>query len=85
MTKEARMLITQLKDGMWQVEVWDKYGDYRKVFNDTIDQCREYALDFQKGADERNECNEMIGELVKKDRKAGRNWEQYESYNNTNG
>tara|TARA_R110002012_G_scaffold77474_1_gene196658 strand:+ start:662 stop:898 length:237 start_codon:yes stop_codon:yes gene_type:complete len=78
MTKE-KMLITKLDDGMWSVEITDKYGDWTKVYEETIDDCRKYAVEFWNTAETRKASNDSWGECVKQmikdDRKAGRNWE----------
>jgi len=78
MSKE-KMLITKLDGGMWKVEVWDKYGDWTSVCEETIDDCREFAKEFQGNADTLKAKNDSWGkcvkELIKNDRKKGLNWE----------
>ena len=78
MTKE-KMLITKLNDNCWSVEVYDKHGNWTKVYEETIDDCREFAKEFQGNADTLKAKNDSWGkcvkELIKNDRKKGLNWE----------
>ena len=78
MTKE-KTLITQLKSGMWKVEVTDKYGDWTSVCEETIDDCRAFAREWVNNTERRKASSDSWGECVKQmikdDREAGRNWE----------
>ena len=78
MTKE-KMLITKLDSGMWKVEVYDKYGNWTSVCEETIDDCREFAKEFQGNADtlkaKNDSWGECVKEMIKNDRKKGLNWE----------
>ena len=78
MSKE-KMLITKLDSGMWKVEVYDKYGNWTSVCEETIDDCREFAKEFQGNADtlkaKNDSWGECVKEMIKNDRKKGLNWE----------
>ena len=78
MSKE-KMLITKLDSGMWKVEVYDKYGNWTSVCEETIDDCREFAKEFQGNADtlkaKNDSWGECVKELIKNDRENGLNWE----------
>jgi hypothetical protein len=78
MSKE-KMLITKLDNGMWSVEVTDKYGDWTKVFEETIDDCREFAIEFWNNTERRkargDSWGECVKEMIKQDREKGLNWE----------
>ena len=78
MTKE-KMLITKHDDGLYSVEVTDKYGSWVRVFEESIDDCRKYAQSHYDSADKRKSLDdswgECVKEMIKEDRKAGRNWE----------
>jgi len=76
---KEKMLITKLNSGMWKVEVWDKHGNWTSVCEETIDDCREFAEDFQSNADTLKAKNDSWGkcvkEMIKNDRANGLNWE----------
>ena len=76
---KEKMLITKLDSGMWKVEVTDKYGDWTSVCEETIDDCRAFAREWVNNTERRKASSdswgECIKEMIKEDRKAGRNWE----------
>ena len=76
---KEKMLITKLDSGMWKVEVWDKYGDWTSVCEETIDDCRAFAREWLNNTERRKASGDSWGEcikqMIKDDRKAGRNWE----------
>ena len=78
MTKE-KMLITKLDSGMWKVEVWDKYGDWTSVCEETIDDCRAFATEWLNNSERRkasgDSWGECVKEMIKQDRANGLNWE----------
>ena len=79
MTKE-RMLIKQDEEtGLYKLEVWDKYDNYVGVYEKSIEDCHKYAQSHYDSADERFASRESWGkcveQMIKDDRKAGRNWE----------
>ena len=78
MTKE-KMLITKLDSGWYKVEVTDKYGDWTSVCEETIDDCRAFAREWVNNTERRKASGdswaECVKEMIKNDRKAGRNWE----------
>ena len=78
MSKE-KMLITKLDNGMWKVEVYDKYGNWTSVCEETIDDCRAFAKEWLNNSERRkasgDSWGECVKEMIKQDRKAGRNWE----------
>ena len=78
MSKE-KMLITKLDSGMWKVEVWDKYGDWTSVCEETIDDCRAFAKEWLNNSERRKASGdswaECVKQMIKDDREAGRNWE----------
>ena len=79
MTKE-RMLIKQDEEtGLYKLEVWDKYDNYVGVYEKSIEDCHKYAQSHYDSADKRFASRESWGkcveQMIKDDRKAGRNWE----------
>ena len=76
---KEKMLITKLDSGMWKVEVYDKYGNWTSVCEETIDDCREFAKNFQGNADtlkaKNDSWGECVKEMIKNDRANGLNWE----------
>tara|TARA_X000001382_G_scaffold106181_1_gene81546 strand:- start:673 stop:909 length:237 start_codon:yes stop_codon:yes gene_type:complete len=77
---KEKMLITKLDCGQfYKVEVWDKYGDYVGVCEESIEDCRKYAQSHYDSADKRkasrDSWGECVKEMIKEDRKRGFSWD----------
>ena len=79
MTKERMLIKKDEETGLYKLEVWDKYDNYVGVYEESYEDCVKYAQDHYDSADKRLASRESWGECVKQmikdDRKAGRNWE----------
>ena len=79
MTKERMLIKKDEETGLYRLEVWDKYDNYVGVYEKSIEDCHKYAQSHYDSADKRFASRESWGkcveQMIKDDRKAGRNWE----------
>ena len=67
--------ITHAGKSLYKVELQDKYGSYRVVYERSTRDALKYAVEFHKNADERKRKHDLetnaIGEMIETDRKRG--------------
>ena len=67
--------ITEIQANLFKVELCDKYGSYRVVYERSTRDALKYAVNFHKNADERQRKHNLetiaIGEMIRQDEENG--------------